>query len=349
MANTATSAAIRGTPDSPFTRLDADIVISAVEDYLGLQLTGVITPYPSYVNRVFGLEDEDRNRFIVKFYRPGRWTPQAIAEEHRLIHQCSTAELPVVAPLPCSPDLPISHSYSPTLADCQGIPYTVFPLRSGRLFEAVQDQDWVRLGSLVGRLHAIGRSETAPERTLYLPQTIAGYVQGLLDENHVHPALASEFRQLCDTTLREISPLFKGVPLQRIHGDCHSGNILDRGSEGLLMIDFDDMMTGPAVQDLWLLLPDHVEASRMEFDMLLMGYEQFMPFDTRQMRLIEPLRFMRIIHFLAWCAMQKGDPVFAERFPDWGSEAFWIREVEDIRYQRERIAEADDALGFFFT
>ena len=213
----------------------------------------------------------------------------------------------------------------------------------------MEDHDWVRLGALVGRLHAVGRSERADRRTVYLPQTIAGYVQQLLDGNHVHPALAADFRRLCDTTLHEMTPLFTGVPIQRIHGDCHSGNILDRGSEGLLMIDFDDMMMGPAVQDLWLLLPDHAEASRVEFEMLLMGYEQFLPFDTRQIRLIEPLRFMRMIHFLARCAMQKRDPVFAERFPDWGSEAFWIREVEDIRYQRERIAEADDALGLFFS
>lgn len=334
---------------SPFSALEADTVIAAVEQYLGLRLTGVITPYPSYVNRVFGLEDEDRNRFIVKFYRPDRWSPDAIAEEHRFIQQCASAELPVVTPLPYASQLAGPLRLGPTLADCGGIPYTVFPLRSGRLFEAVQDQDWVRLGSLVGRLHAVGKSEQASLRTVYLPETIAGYVDDLLDEGHVHPALAAEFRELCGTILHEVTPLFDGVPVQRIHGDCHSGNILDRAGEGLLMIDFDDMMMGPAVQDLWLLLPDHVEASRVEFDMLLMGYEQFMPFDTRQMRLIEPLRFMRIIHFLSWCALQKGDPVFSERFPDWGSEAFWIREIEDIRYQRERIAEADDALGFFFN
>ena len=100
------------------------------------------------------------------------------------------------------------------------------------------------------------------------------------------------------------------------------------------------MMSGPAVQDLWLVLPDHAEKSRAELAHLLEGYERFHPFDRSTLRLIEPLRFMRMIYFLVWRARQRNDYWFRGSFPDWGTEAFWIKETEDLKEQAAVVRDA---------
>lgn len=104
-----------------------------------------------------------------------------------------------------------------------------------------------------------------------------------------------------------------------------------------MVIDFDDMAMGPAVQDIWLLLPGHANSVRREINLLLEGYEQFLEFDDRQLRLVEILRAMRIIYFLAWCSTQIDDFKFKSNFPDWGSEMFWQREIADLEHQYHAI------------
>jgi Ser/Thr protein kinase RdoA (MazF antagonist) len=134
---------------------------------------------------------------------------------------------------------------------------------------------------------------------------------------------------------------FEGVELQRIHGDCHRANILERPDTGLMVIDFDDMAMGPPVQDVWLLLPGHANTARHEINLLLEGYEQFLEFDDRSLRLVEILRAMRIIYFLAWCSTQVNDFQFQAHFPDWGSEIFWQREIADLEHQYHAILNDD--------
>jgi Ser/Thr protein kinase RdoA (MazF antagonist) len=206
----------------------------------------------------------------------------------------------------------------------------------GRNFDAEADEDWLRLGSLLGRLHAVGGIRPAPNRAVCGPSSLTRpLLRGLLDQGIVHGDLASAYEDLCEATLTRIEPRFAGLSLGRIHGDCHRGNILDRPSEGLYVIDFDDMMTGPAVQDLWLLLPDHADKCRRELALLVEGYERFLPFDPRELGLIESLRFMRMVYFLAWRAGQRDDAWFKKSFPDWGSKAFWQDELDDLRDQAE--------------
>ena len=186
----------------------------------------------------------------------------------------------------------------------------------------------------MARLHAVGRRGEAPHRAVCRPEALtAGFVRELLEGGVVHPDFRDDFEALCAEALRLITPLFEGVPLQRIHGDCHRGNILDRPGQGLLLIDFDDMMSAPPVQDLWLLLPGHAADCGREIGLLLEGYERFLGFDPATLRLIEPLRLMRMIYFLAWRSRQRHDFWFARSFPDWGGKAFWMKELEDLREQ----------------
>lgn len=346
------------TPFSAFDCLSPDAALEAVEDAYNLDLDGTVETYPSYVNRVYGFRGSDGKAYVAKFYRPGRWSRGTILEEHQFIADCAAAELPVAVPisLPGGGSLaelaleidPPSGADGPSedgqAAPISGAPseadfcFALFPRMGGRNFEPESDEDWIRLGSIVGRLHSVGRERPAPHRLKMGPALTASHIDSLLEEGLIHADCRAEFEELARSGLELIAPRFEGITLQRIHGDLHRGNILDRGeSGGLLLIDFDDMLMGPAIQDLWLLLPGRAAESGREIGCLSEGYEEFGAIDPRQFGLIEPLRFMRMLYFLSWRASQRGDYWFRREFPDWGSRAFWLKEVEDLRDQVEVI------------
>jgi Ser/Thr protein kinase RdoA (MazF antagonist) len=315
-----------------FLELTPEIILPCVEEYCGVNLEAVLTPFNSYINRVYGLQDENNQRYVVKFYRPQRWGVDCILEEHRFLQQCAEKDIPVIPPLILKDKT--------SLGEAAGIHFAVFPLRAGRTFDVTSDQDWLRLGSIVGRIHQVGTKETAKHRLVCSPTaTTEKYCRDIVSEGLVPPDCVDDFNSVCEQTLSLISPLFENLENIRIHGDCHRGNILDRLDEGLIIIDFDDMMMGPAVQDLWLLLPGHFSDCRAEMDLLLKGYTQFFDFDSKTLQLVEPLRFMRIIYFLTWSAMQNKDYTFEQNFSQWGTKAFWIKEIEDLNYQLEKIHE----------
>ena len=320
-----------------FESLSPGAVVRAVEDAYALPLDGTLEAYPSYVNRVYGIRGEDGARYVAKFYRPGRWTPDAVLDEHRFLLDCAEAEVPVIAPLPAA-DGGTLHATTPEQSAGQSFQFALFPRTGGRTYEPESDDDLRRLGTLLGRCHAVAARRAAPQRVVCSPQGLtAGFVEELLADELVHPECRDEFKAVCDATLEAAAPLFEGLSPQRIHGDCHRGNIIDRAGQGLVLIDFDDMMRGPPVQDIWLVLPGYASESRRELAALLEGYEQFAPFDRESLKLIEPLRFMRMIYFLVWRARQRADYWFRESFPDWGSEAFWTKETEDLRTQAQVI------------
>ena len=313
------------------------MIIDVVEQSFDLILNGIITPYSSYINRVYGLEGDSGERYVVKFYRPDRWSTETILEEHRFVLDCVDDELPVVPPMPNSAGSTLQTAIIETDSSELKFHFALYESRGGRLFDAEGDENWHRIGALVGRLHRIGRSRDAALRMFHTP---AGTTRIHLDElkrsGVVHPDCEDDFFDLAERVTNHILPYFDSVTLQRIHGDCHRGNILDR-SDGLLLIDFDDMVMGPPVQDIWLLLPDYADSSRRELDLILEGYEAFGDFDRNSFALIEPLRFMRMIHFLAWSAKQRNDLRFRNTFPDWGGKSFWIKEVEDLRLQAKMV------------
>lgn len=311
---------------SCFDNLTPDKVIRCAEESMGKNFTGYMHSLPSYINRVYEIESSDGDRFIIKFYRPDRWTLDGILDEHDFIQDCYEDEIPVVPPLPLSG--------GGTLSEDDGIYYAIFNKKSGRLIELNKDEDWVRLGAIVGRMHRAGMQYDAENRvTLHPQRTTREDIDYLLDNELIPEPYRTDFIRLTDALLNMITPLFENVPLQRIHGDCHAGNILERPGEGLMLIDFDDMVVGPAVHDLWLLLPGYYRDCLKEIDLLIEGYSQFSTFNQAQLILIEPLRAMRMIYFTAWCGTQVDDYKFRKNFPDWGSKGFWEKEISDLEVQ----------------
>lgn len=316
----------------------------AVEGTFDLRLDGMVVPYPSYINRVYGIRGEEGEEYVVKFFRPDRWSEGALRDEQRFLLDCAEEELPVVAPIADAQGETL-HTLVVEGADGAGeqaFPFALFPKMGGRNFDPESDEDWLRLGALSGRLHRVARKREAISRAVCDPSLTSEFLDEIERGEVVHPELRDRFRSVCEKTLEAVRPLFRGVAFERVHGDLHRGNILDRPGTGLVLFDFDDMMTGPAVQDLWLLLPGRLEDSRRELSLLLEAYEEFVPFDRATLRLVEPLRFMRMVYFLAWRARQRNDYWFHESFPDWGSKAFWLKEVEDLSDQARVIEGSKD-------
>ncbi|HOO37361.1 MAG TPA: serine/threonine protein kinase [Deltaproteobacteria bacterium] len=327
-----------------FEHLTPEVLLDVVEEATGIPMTGLTIPLPSYINRVYELQARGGDRLIAKFYRPGRWSQEALEDEHQFLADCAEEEIPVVCPMRLAD--------SSTLGRTDGIYFALFPKKSGREFELNTEEDWRRVGRLIARIHLAGEQHSAAGRiTLHPMKSTRDDLDLVIKGDFVVPKYRSVFEDLTSSIVENIADLFEGISLTRIHGDCHRGNLLDRPGEGLMVIDFDDMMIGPPVHDLWLLLPDHAGRSRREIDLLLEGYEQFREFNYSMLRLIEPLRFMRIIYFLAWLARQVDDYSFRANHPDWGSEIFWQREVSDLKHQFQVIMEHKVAWeeGRFFT
>jgi Ser/Thr protein kinase RdoA (MazF antagonist) len=318
-------------PTEPeFATLTPDAVLNAVEGAVGVRASGICRPLNSYINRVYEVGLAEGGAVIAKFYRPGRWSRDALQDELDFLGELVEAELPVVPPLP-GPGGAVLH-------DLGGTWFAVFPKKGGRPLDEPTPDEWPQIGRLIARMHAVGARHAPRDRIRLHPHASSQqHLDFILQAGVVPPAYRAAYADLVRAILDEIAPSFDDLETFRIHGDCHRGNILHRPGEGFHLLDFDDMAVGPAVQDLWLLLPGKLSHSRAEVDRLLDGYETFHPFAWETLRLIEPLRAMRFLHYTAWCARQKADGGFARLAPDWGTSAFWQQEIAELERQRQEI------------
>lgn len=323
----------------------ADLTPHAVLDALalaGLHGDGRLLQLNSYENRVVQVALEDGRSVVAKFYRPGRWSDAQILEEHAFALELAAGEVPVVAPLVLDRAHadPALHCLGepPTLA-CHGtLRFAVAPRRAGRAPELDDPEVLAWIGRFIGRLHAIGaRRPFAHRRTL--DATTLGWAprDWLLTHDCLTPAeregwtaVSQQALQLADERLRGID----GLTQLRLHGDCHPGNVLWTAN-GPHFVDLDDAAMGPAVQDLWMLLPGELAASGSALANLLEGYETFRPFDRRELALIEPLRTLRMLHHSAWLAQRWDDPAFPAAFGNFGTAAYWSQQITQLREQVE--------------
>lgn len=329
-------------PSGAFPELGPDTVLNLVEKALDIPCTNLCRQLSSYINRVFEIEAADGRGLVVKFYRPGRWSKAALQDEHEFLLELDQQEIPVIPPM--------ALSNGETLGSHDTCYFSVFPRCGGRSSDEFNEEQWLEIGRLLGRCHAVGAVHASRDRIQMLPDhSTAEQVRFILESGVIaHDQMASRFSSLCTELIDEIRPLFQGLQVSRIHGDCHFSNIIYRPGESFYVIDFDDMAMGPPVQDLWMLLPGTPRESLLEIDYFLEGYETFYHFDRRSFRLIEPLRAMRFLHYIAWLTHQYIADGAAPIVPDFGSTEYWETEFADLADQLERIRKDDKGLSNMF-
>ena len=305
-----------------FFGLTPERVLEAVEQ-AGLRTRPVCYALNSYENRVYEVELEDRSRIIAKFYRPSRWSVAQILEEHRFLSDLEDAEVPVCGVIP--------FPSGETIRTTEEIHYALFRRMGGRAPDEITEQNAGRLGTLLARIHAVGtRSSGHPRLTLDAPDFLDANITWLRENRWVNPAVEADLFAIAADLRTLLTERMEGVEIQRIHGDFHQGNLIER--EGVFhVLDFDDMAIGPPVQDLWLLLPGRDAYTARLRDQFIAGYELFRPFDRGSLRLIEPLRGMRMIHYATWLARRWHDPVFPLTWPQFEEPNYWFELVTGLR------------------
>jgi Ser/Thr protein kinase RdoA (MazF antagonist) len=319
-------------PTDLFLALTPERVLDAVEA-AGLAVRPLCYPLNSFENRVYEVELADRTRVVAKFYRPGRWSAARILEEHRFLEELDREEIPVCPARP--------FPSGSTLATIEGIHHAIFDRRGGRAPDELTDATAHRLGLLVGRLHTVGARRAEVDRPHL---TSAEYVRAdlawLVERGTVPARLERRYLDAARAIADAYDRLVAGVPFLRLHGDLHLGNVLERDGQ-LRLLDFDDSMLGPAVQDLWLALPGRDAAASAQRERFLEGYEQFRRFDRRELALVEALRGLRMTHYAAWLARRWHDPIFPRQWPQFGSEEGWERETIDLEEQAVAVARGE--------
>ena len=331
-------------PTAPggYADLDPPRVLDAL-DALGLRGDGRLLQLNSYENRVFQVHLESGDVVVAKFYRPGRWSDAQILEEHAFARELVTADVPVVAPQPlqAAQSTTVVLGTPPTLAHVALHRVAVSARHAGRGPELEDPEVLEWLGRFLGRLHAVGlRGRFAHRRTLG-PAWVSAARERLVSGEHIPEGERAPWLGRCDEALSGIEHAFAAAePLRtlRLHGDFHPGNVMWRDG-GPHVVDLDDAINGPAVQDLWMLLSGDEAAMRKQLAHLLDGYRTFMPFDDRELALVEPLRTLRMICHSAWIAERWRDPAFPIAFPWFGQASYWSQQAmqlgEQIRAMRD--------------
>ncbi len=292
-------------------------------------MLGSLLPLNSYENRVYQVGIEDDAPVIAKFYRPNRWSDAAILEEHQFAAELLEREIPVVAPL--------ATDAGATLHHYQNFRFALFPRKGGRALELdnIEQLEW--MGRFIGRMHAVGARQPFQHR-LQMDVHHYGYTpyHFLLAQNSIPLDIKQAYCAVVDAILQQVEAAFQRVgAIQniRLHGDCHAGNAL--WSEfGPHVVDLDDCLSGPAIQDMWMLVCDGAEHDKnLQWQHILQGYRMFNQFDNRQLQLIEPLRSLRMIHYSAWLAKRWEDPTFPLNFPWFNTPRYWQEQLQDLREQ----------------
>ena len=326
----------------PYETLTPDAVLDALAS-VGVFGDGRMMALSSYENRVYQVELEDAvqgcGEVVVKFYRPQRWSDEAIREEHAFAAELVVAEVPAVAPLQVQGD---------TLHHHGGFAFSISPRRGGRAPELDDPEVLEWIGRFLARIHGVGRAKPFAHRPqLDLASFGTASRDWLLGHEAIPLDVEAAWRTACDAALQAVAHALGGPAgtyaprfhLLRLHGDCHPGNILWTPDAGPHFVDLDDARTGPAVQDLWMLLSGERAQRQRQLGALLDGYEQVRDFDRAELALVEPLRTLRLVHYSAWLARRWADPAFPAAFPWFGSSDYWNGQLQMLEEQLEAMAE----------
>jgi len=342
-----------GTGDQthPFAQLTPQQVLDALAS-IGLYGDGRLMALSSYENRVYQVHLEDDSAVVAKFYRPERWSDRQIEEEHAFSHALMQDDIPVIGPLVIQ---------GRSLHQSQDFYFSVSPRRGGRRPELEDGEVLEWIGRFLARIHTVGAQGGFVHRPALNIQSFGWDAREWLLSHDCIPldvqsvwdkasqqalALVAEHSALLASAPGTDLANESGIRTLRLHGDCHPGNILwtpldvpAADGPGPHFVDMDDARTGPAVQDLWMLLSGERAQRNWQLAALLDGYEQFRDFDRRELALIEPLRTLRLLHYSAWLARRWHDPIFPINFPWFGSSDYWQGQVQVLQDQIEAMQE----------
>ncbi|MDQ6954184.1 MAG: serine/threonine protein kinase [Mariprofundaceae bacterium] len=314
-----------------FYQLEPEQILKSIES-LGFVCNGHQLALNSYENRVYQIGLDDGGFLVAKFYRPNRWSDKAILEEHTFTLELEALDIPVVAPL---------WVKNATLHCFEGYHFSLYPLRAGRAPDLENVQHLQQLGRFLGRIHALGAEKPFKHRPSLNVHTFGDHAYDYLLDHHFIPhELESVYESLVEILLDQIEGIFHDVQPNyiRLQGDAHPGNILWKhglqGSAGSpYILDFDDARMGPAVQDLWMFLSGDRACMETSLNHLLQAYRTFCDFQVSELRLIEPLRTLRILHHAAWLAKRWQDPIFKHAFPWFNTQNYWQEHVLILKEQ----------------
>ena len=314
--------------DHPYQLLTPDVVIEAIES-TGRICDACILALNSYENRVYQVGLDAGDPVIAKFYRPDRWTAEQIKEEHQFIQRLYEAEIPVVPPIVID-----RKSDIPTLSNFNHFDFCIYPRQGGRAPELDNLDHLHRLGQYIGRIHAIGAGYPFKHRVSLRVQAFGYDSTAFLLENgfipgDVRPAYESIVNEVL-AAIEQNNPESTEFDSISLHGDCHAGNVLWRDDRPHF-VDFDDAISGPAIQDLWMLLSGDTANKQRQLSEIVEGYELFREFNLRELKLIEPLRALRVLNYNAWLAKRWDDPAFPMSFPWFNTPRYWSEHILELK------------------
>jgi Ser/Thr protein kinase RdoA (MazF antagonist) len=310
--------------NTPYANLTPSLILDAIES-AGFKCSGSLFALNSFENRVYQVGIDDAAPLIAKFYRPHRWTNEAILEEHQFALELTEHEIPVIAPI-------VAES-GETLHHYQEFRFALFPRQSGRALELENLEQLEWMGRFIGRLHAVSACKPFKHRIQLNVQTY-GYdsYRFLIDNQFIPEYLKAKFCETVEELLDKVDQCFQQagkIDYIRLHGDCHAGNVLwnDTGPQ---IVDLDDCLMGPAVQDMWMLLSGNEEQVNIQLNRLLDGYCEFHDYNYRELSLIESLRSLRLLQYSAWLAKRWEDPAFPRSFPWFNTPHYWQELLQDL-------------------
>lgn len=303
-----------------FYNLDPNLIL-AVAEKNGFAVTGELIQLNSYENRVFDIKLENQQSIIAKFYRPQRWSQKTLLDEHEFLRELQSESIEV------APTLKLKNNGS--VDEVDGIYYSFFEKVRGRLLQELSHQHLQKLGRWLARLHNVGSLHTAKHRSHIGPENDHKWEQLEKLLQQVSPEVVHRYEKAATEIFSQLDDQLPNFDFIRLHGDLHRGNILENSRGEFVIVDFDDMINGPEIQDFWMLLPNS-DINSEELGILADSYSELRRFPEEQLSLIPLLRGYRIINYAIWIMNRWSDPSFKKIFPDFGSYSYWAEEAESL-------------------
>ena len=357
-----------------FSTLDAELILSAAES-TGLRSTGRFQQLNSMENRVYAVEIEDASQsrgvgqIIIKFYRPQRWTPDMVVSEHALLRLLAeeNIETPKLIPILRSEfihpaahslrsklrgELPKTFPTSATLGLAGGFMFAVWQKIYGRVPLELEEKELLGIGRTIARMHNLFERHVSESEFIRPRFSFDMYVHTPMEHLRASNKVPRQFQhglfELIETLGRGLEWLPHADKFLPVHGDLHRLNLVQMTDGGQFwFVDFDDCQFGLAMQDVWPLastcginVPPHLEdvsPSSYALGLLTEGYREFRALPADWEIFVEPLRTLKMIHYLGWIAGRWADPFFRQTFSFFDDVDYWEKTFFDLSDQHQTL------------